>query len=193
MVSLGYIIKGVNKLVSNNSSYPLNYNQLMLYLDTTVDFINSTLGTSFKTISESGYATSIAPDTYMYGEIPDKYIRQVLIYYTASLYLEEEDETEDQYKLYQTRALEALRVWKKEQYSCYDVTDNDYDYSRVGSYDNVFNNAINTREDVYSLISKYKDYLDVLKASGKTDIGTLDLIDRLEQVIAELNAGGHNV
>lgn len=56
-----------------------------------------------------------------YTEIPDRYIRSCLIYYTAALYLEEEDELESQYQIYKNKAQEELIEWKHEYYSCYDT------------------------------------------------------------------------
>ena len=41
------ILRGVNRLVSNSSSYPLGYDTLQLYLDTTIDYINGYLYENF--------------------------------------------------------------------------------------------------------------------------------------------------
>ena len=58
---------------------------------------------------------------YNYTCLPEKVIRQVLVYYIAALYLEEEDEFETQYKTYKTRAEDALEKIRKIHYSVYDV------------------------------------------------------------------------
>lgn len=58
---------------------------------------------------------------YNYTCLPENVIRQVLIYYIAALYLEEEDEFESQYKTYINRADEALEKIRKIHYSSYDV------------------------------------------------------------------------
>ena len=57
---------------------------------------------------------------FEYTELPDRYIRGVLVYYAAASYLEEEDETEDQYRLYMNRVDQFIIKWKGESYSCYD-------------------------------------------------------------------------
>lgn len=246
-MKLSDILKHINMLVSNNSSYRLPFSKLEFYLDRAVDYINTQLNTTFKTIREfyevskinfsvetgnyylgrfmahptfSNYRISdnlvyplaITHDTdtgkyyalnslynwdviteemsleydeassnlptYTYGntvdekyykctptihlseqaglpslssiptpewvdlnieeypiaslddttlqglfeytELPDRYIRSVLVYYAAASYLEEEDETEDQYRLYMNRVDQFIIKWKGESYSCYD-------------------------------------------------------------------------
>lgn len=171
------ILRGVNRLVSNSSSYPLGYDALQLYLDTTIDYINGYLYENFLTIQEAfdkqWYKWSMPeesihlhlgimdtfpdatendgkyvqvggkdymavdgewvdapeiirlqepdPHTFEYTEIPDNYIRSILIYHTAALYLEEEDETEQQYSLYKARANEALERWMRKDYTVHDM------------------------------------------------------------------------
>ena len=56
-----------------------------------------------------------------YTEIPDRYIRSCMVYYTAALYLEEEDELEGQYQTYKNKADEELKEWRRQYYSCYDT------------------------------------------------------------------------
>lgn len=46
------IVKRINKLISNNSSYNLNFDKLEFYIDTAVDHINLTLKENFKTPRE---------------------------------------------------------------------------------------------------------------------------------------------
>lgn len=59
---------------------------------------------------------------FNYNELPDRYIRSCVIYYTAALYLEEEDELENQYSVYLSKANEELSIWKKQFYSVYDTS-----------------------------------------------------------------------
>lgn len=49
---LNDIVKRVNKLISNNSSYNLNFNKLEFYIDSAVDRINEVLKESFQTPRE---------------------------------------------------------------------------------------------------------------------------------------------
>lgn len=58
---------------------------------------------------------------YDYTCLPENVIRQVLIYYVAALYLEEEDEFEAQYKTFINRAESSLEKIRKIHYSSYDV------------------------------------------------------------------------
>lgn len=217
---LDKIIKYINKLVSNTSSFRLSYEDLDFYLDRTVDHINQTLLTNFRTISEYfenskfynsvdkyvqkhenykieafifkdsiynydpidnkiymtiGYDNNKNPikmefvgennyTTYLfyiseynifitylsgvydkiteenskgipiyetinelgysyfnYNEFPDRYIRNCVIYYAAGLYLEEEDELENQHDEYIKKANEELVSWEKEHFSCYEI------------------------------------------------------------------------
>ena len=60
-------------------------------------------------------------DIYDYNEFPDRYIRSCLVYYTAALYLEEEDEVESQYSMYLSKADDELTSWRKEYFSCYNT------------------------------------------------------------------------
>lgn len=46
------IIKQINKLVSNSSSFKLNYDRLKFYLDSAIDYINDGLLTNYPTIDE---------------------------------------------------------------------------------------------------------------------------------------------
>ena len=46
------IVKRVNKLISNNSSYNLNFNKLEFYIDSAIDRINEVLKENFKTPRE---------------------------------------------------------------------------------------------------------------------------------------------
>lgn len=221
---LDKIINIVNKLLSNSSSFKLDYDRLSLYLDSAVDNINRNLLTSFRTVSEyfedsnfyysvlkyirnasdlvkfygtiddhskenalyynkkdgtvcvvktetpyidpsveEGYEVfyyiqeydifvssrldiddtllwttyssdkpngitvydsveSLGLGYFNYNVLPDRYIRSCLVYYTAALYLEEEDELESQYKVYLLKAEEELVSWKKQFYSVYDTT-----------------------------------------------------------------------
>lgn len=49
---LNDIVKRVNQLISNNSSYNLNFNKLEFYIDSAVDRINEVLKETFKTPRE---------------------------------------------------------------------------------------------------------------------------------------------
>ena len=49
---LNDIVKRVNKLISNNSSYNLNFNKLEFYIDSAIDRINQVLKENFKTPRE---------------------------------------------------------------------------------------------------------------------------------------------
>jgi hypothetical protein len=216
---LDKIIKYINKLVSNTSSFRLNYGNIDFYLDRTIDHINETLITNFRTISEyfeiskfyssvlkyinskedfiiEGYITDdgilyydqttnkiyykyilgngdiqlieftkensdityvfyinnlnifitykngewgsiteelhrdipiydtvekLGYEYFDYNELPDRYIRNCVIYYAAGLYLEEEDELENQHDTYLKKADEELASWRKEHFSCYEL------------------------------------------------------------------------
>ena len=63
----------------------------------------------------------LGPEYFDYNELPDRYIRSCLAYYTAALYLEEEDELENQYRVYLSKADKELVNWKKQFYSMYDT------------------------------------------------------------------------
>lgn len=67
--------------------------------------------------------TSMDITKFNYNVIPDRYIRQILIYLAASFYLEEEDELENQYLSYKQRAELALLNWRKKDYSMYHTAD----------------------------------------------------------------------
>lgn len=194
---LNDIVKRVNKLISNNSSYNLNFSKLEFYINSAVDYINESLQTDFQTPreyfdnnfvdelisyykyyygvvsehpnlieafpdnaiyfllsknpnSKNGYyikknnmfelVESLAQipvecisfsnkdinnylDKYNYTLIPDKYIRQILVYYTAALYLEEEDELENQYAIYKSRAEQSLLEWQVLDFSVFDISE----------------------------------------------------------------------
>lgn len=49
------IISSINKLVSNNSSFKLDYDRLKLYLDGAIDYVNTELLTEYPTIEEYFY------------------------------------------------------------------------------------------------------------------------------------------
>lgn len=190
------IIKQINRLISNNSSYNLNFEKLEFYIDGAVDHINQVLNTNFKTPREyfednvineiisyyegylgvfsdvptvssvlsegsvyflypgsnerpSGYYMKLDgefklitaiyqmskyisfSDTnltsyiskYNYTQIPDKYIRSILVYHAAALYLEEEDELENQYAIYKSKADESLAEWQRSDFSVFDITE----------------------------------------------------------------------
>jgi hypothetical protein len=191
------IIKQINRLISNNSSYNLNFEKLEFYIDGAVDHINETLKTDFKTpreyyeansvdeiisyhenfigvLTTPPEASSVFPegsiyfllskeegvtsgyyvkhesgdfslvedlsdlikyisftntnifsyvDKYNYTQIPDKYIRSILVYYAAALYLEEEDELENQYAIYKSKADESLAQWQQLDFSVFDITE----------------------------------------------------------------------
>ena len=222
---LDKILKQINKLLSNSSSYQLTYDKLEFYLEKSIDHIHQTLFTNFRTPQEyfedsclyqnvmkyirdssgsavfkgsilsfkpkhihdadyhiyynandetlryisnddlviitpednvgyyffyvedlgifveyyndgditthtkeepnlTNYYTTIQTlgyDYYDYNEIPDRYIRSCLIYYTAALYLEEEDEFENQYSEYIAKASAELEAWRKQYFCCYDA------------------------------------------------------------------------
>lgn len=197
------IVKRVNRLLSNNSSFHLDYMKLKFYIEGAFDHVNLELKTEYPTPSIiydnnlkynyavcSGYTviyvrendedyivrysgknlvlfnrdtdkpySGIANAVYVedvdklyvkdkathlgmfdkeiseqevlskphlienmdYTEIPDRYIRSCIVYYTAALYLEEEDELEGQYRAYKDKADKELIEWKHEYYSCYDT------------------------------------------------------------------------
>jgi hypothetical protein len=160
----------LNKLVSNYSSVPLTYEKLEFYLDSSIDYINENLGTSFKTIKEEYEASEyynvdtapIPTSSYSYTGIPEKYIRSILLYKTAALFLEEEDETEDQYKIYNSRAERALINWRKEGYSCLDITDSNYDYEILKPYTDALDDSKRFEEAKENLIEEYEDYISTL-------------------------------
>lgn len=65
---------------------------------------------------------NIPIDTFNYDVLPDRYIRSCIVYYTASAYLEEEDELESQYHIYKNNAESELSKLKQQYYSMYDTT-----------------------------------------------------------------------
>ena len=190
------IIKQINRLISNNSSYNLNFEKLEFYIDGAVDHINNILKTNFQTpreyfesnaineiisyydaylgiVSTPLTFTDVYPDgslyylmsenpditsgyymkldgefklitdiyqmvrymqfqdlninsyinEYNYTVIPDKYIRNIIVYYAAALYLEEEDELENQYAIYKDKAERSLEQWQQLDFSVYDISE----------------------------------------------------------------------
>lgn len=61
-----------------------------------------------------------------YDVIKDYYISFCLVYNVAVLFLEEEDEFEDQHNVFQTRVDDCLAKWKQLEYSDYEVQYNPY-------------------------------------------------------------------
>lgn len=156
------IIAGVNKLVGNNSSMRLRYRDLELYLDSSIDIINTTLRPEeeFKTISELYEPDEDYDGEFEYKEFSDKYIRLVLIYLTAALYLEEEDETEDQYQIYRARANTALEQWKQDEYSDYDIVDNSYPYENTQQLKEFEHNVITLEKETKRLEPRIKALIE---------------------------------
>lgn len=217
---LDAIINTINKLVSNNSSYKLDYTKLSFYLDSAVDTINQTLDTEYLTIQESFDLESVAfkaahPIALLaswpfisYTQFDDKYIRQILIYYTAAFYLEEEDETEEQYQLFKTRADTALYKWRQTDYSCLDITDSSYPYPVLQEYKDHLQNVDTFSTELEALLVSYRAaivsytakiaVLDVLIAAA-TDATLITRYtaekERYELIIADYEAvlGEENV
>jgi len=188
-MKLQKIIDGVNKLVGNSLSVKLRYQELWLYLDSAVDIINEFLKpqTPFQTISDLYDGLSVEEQsTFEYTEFEDTYIRLVLIYLTASLYLEEEDETEDQYQIYRSRAMDALNEWRKQDFSSYDISDNDYDYTRNHNIEAYAHNIGKSLQENKKLIALYEDKLLMLEQSNRNDTYTKNLIEQIKKVIKEL-------
>lgn len=182
-MTINDIVKNINKVLSNYTSFALTYNQLELYIDSAVDYINFELQTKFKTPNESWeedkytnsilfsdmflgflnnkpedpkkgtmYYCNIDEQFYIWDgdsweiiqgneidtgglityydkplsnflyDIPVDLIRNVIVYYAAASYLEEEDEFESQYKMYKAKAEEHLTKVKRKYFSCYDTT-----------------------------------------------------------------------
>lgn len=183
---LNDIIKQVNKLAGNGSSFRLNYNQLKPYIESSIDYISSYLRTpthspkedwennlilysivysdEYRGVFDSLVSTQpgfyyyeelssytyynngthyiinlkdgsyeydsqiryipiiedIVVSKYNYNLLPDPLIRSALIYLVTSSYLEEEDELESQYRVYQTKAENFLKEYRTTHYSCID-------------------------------------------------------------------------
>lgn len=157
------IIDGVNKLVGNYSSMRLRYAELELYLDTAVDHINQFLKPSpdFKTVSEVvDLSEEENEENINYDEFPDKYIRSILIYFTASLYLEEEDETEQQYQIYRARAREYLEGWYQTDFGHYDTHDDLYPYTDIHPVKSLAPNVRRLKKELEETQEDIKDLLD---------------------------------
>ena len=61
------IVKRVNQLISNNSSYNLNFNKLEFYIDSAVDRINEVLKENFKTPREY-FESNFVDEVISYSE-----------------------------------------------------------------------------------------------------------------------------
>ena len=55
-----------------------------------------------------------------YVAIPDRYIRSCVVYGAVCNYLEEEDELENQYRIYKNKVEQEIDNWKKQYYSMYE-------------------------------------------------------------------------
>lgn len=55
-----------------------------------------------------------------YIAIPDRYIRSCVVYGAVCNYLEEEDELENQYRIYKNKVEQEIDNWKKQYYSMYE-------------------------------------------------------------------------
>lgn len=64
---LNDIVKRVNQLISNNSSYNLNFNKLEFYIDSAVDRINEVLKENFKTPREY-FESNFVDEVISYSE-----------------------------------------------------------------------------------------------------------------------------
>lgn len=106
ITTVSYYIKDLNIFVDTSNSYNIEIGW---------DKYTENNTPTANTIEELG------PEYFDYNELPDRYIRSCLVYYTAALYLEEEDELENQYRVYLSKADKELVNWKKQFYSMYDT------------------------------------------------------------------------
>lgn len=60
-------------------------------------------------------------DVFDYTVFPDRHMRQCVIYKATALFLEEEDELEQQYYTFSNKADAFLKSWQQIDYSCYDT------------------------------------------------------------------------
>lgn len=100
--------------------YIINLDIFVLYDGTSFSEITSSNAYSEYNITLYNNVNDLI-DIYDYNEFPDAYIRSCLIYYTAALYLEEEDEVESQYSMYLKKAEDELVSWRKKDFSCYNT------------------------------------------------------------------------
>ena len=107
----------------NCSSYIIDTNNELYLSDGselyTEDNYRLSIAYTYTELQESDIPEVVNMDVN-YVAIPDRYIRSCVVYGAVCNYLEEEDELENQYRIYKNKVEQEIDNWKKQYYSMYE-------------------------------------------------------------------------
>ena len=107
----------------NCSSYIIDTNNELYLSDGselyTEDNYRLSIAYTYTELQESDIPEVVNMDVN-YVAIPDRYIRSCVVYGAVCNYLEEEDELENQYRIYKNKVEQEINNWKKQYYSMYE-------------------------------------------------------------------------